>query len=318
MVSILNEQQNRKRTGSIKRDISKKKKRPTAQRDIPKHKREDALGRKMDINEQTIAQRRNARADKNINPNSPEVKRGARRNQGYKINNKKKKGMSRAAMVYTVGFIAIFLLVSLVCVVAFHLNLTWVSRAEYSSIKLKICLQHEEETTKASYVNVDSYYRDGIMYVNMTDIATKFDFLMTGDNKELRFITNEKTGEEVRFLLGTAYATVNGTGIRLNGNVVKTVVKDEEHIFVPASFITEYMKGITFSFDEEECIMRVLRDTERNEAGRFVESDISFKLKFDKASTSVVESELTEAQQARCYFKNISSLPTIDNTNLQG
>ena len=313
MVSILNEQKNRKRTGSIKRDIPKKKKRPTAQRDIQKPKREDALGRKMDISEQTIAQRRNARADKNINPNSPEVKRGARRNQEYKINNKKK-GVSRVAMAYTVWFVAIFLLVSLICVLAFHINLTWVRSAEYSSIKLKICLQHEEETTKGSYINVDSYYRDGIMYVNMTDIATKFDFLMTGDKEELRFITNEKTGEEVRFSLGTAFATVNGTGIRLHGNVIK----ENENIFVPASFITEYMKGVTFSFVEDEWIMRILRDTARNEAGRFVESDISFKLKFDKASTSVVESELTEAQQARCYFKNISSLPIIDNTNLQG
>lgn len=296
--------------GAIKRDIPKKKKRPTVKRDVPQKKNntQDRLGPGMDIKDQTVARRRNAHVQKKIDPKRPEIQKGARRNQGYKIKNKKK-GVNRAFLVYSTLFLIVFILIASLCALLFYANLVKTDNADYSSIKLKMGLQHEVEEIKAVSVDVEKYYRDGVMYVNMTKMADEFGFIMTGDHRELRFITDEDSGEEVRFELGSQFARVNGSGIRLPGSVYK----EEGLVFVPAVFITEYMNGVEFAFDEEEKQITVLRNTARNEAGRFVESDISFRLKSDDASASLPEGELTEAQKEKCYFKSI----TMDEFNSQ-
>ena len=49
------------------------------------------VGARMNIREQTPAKRRTAKEIKKINPDSPEIKRTAKRAQGYKIKKKKKK-----------------------------------------------------------------------------------------------------------------------------------------------------------------------------------------------------------------------------------
>ncbi len=304
VVSVLAERETKKSKGLIKRDIKKKKKKPSVQRDIKpmNNTRSENVGTKMNINEQTVAKRRAARSEKVINPKSPEVKRGARRAQGYKIK-KKKSGISRTALAYTVIFLTVFILISLVCGLLFYANLVKVDKPEYSRIRLKMGLQHEAEEIDDIGVDVSRYYRDGMFYVNMTAMAEEFDFLMTGDHEELRFITDEKKGEEVRFQLGTSFAVINTSSVKLDGIVEKI----DGNVYVPASFITEYMNGIEFTFDVEESTISILRNTARNESGRFVKSDIGFKLQADKITNFLPEAELSEAEQAKCYFKNVSA-----------
>jgi hypothetical protein len=261
-------------------------------------------GTRMNINDQTPSRRRSAKEDKRINPDSPEVKRVAKRSQGYKIK-KKQKGLSRLFIAYAVLFVLVFAAVSGVISLAFYINLTATEPSEYDGLKLKMCLEHEAKDLKAVTVDTEKYVKDGNLYVNMTAIAEKFDFIMTGDRNWLRFITNEKTGESACFEVGTPFVEINGTEVRLNGNSQKY----EDSLFVPVEFFYEYVNGIEISLDEEKNVLSVLRDTSRNEAGHFDEAEIDFKLKDAGPCASISEFELSEEIKAKCYFIPLINTP---------
>lgn len=254
-------------------------------------------GTRMNINDQTPSRRRSAKEAKRINPDSPEIKRVAKRSQGYKIK-KKQKGLSRLFIVCAVLFVLVFSAVAGVLSLAFYLNLTATDPVAYDGLKLKMCLEHEAKDLKAISVDVDKYVKDGSLYVNMTAISEEFDFIMTGDRKWLRFITNEKTGESVCFEVGTPFAEINGTQIRMNGNSEKY----DDSLFVPVEFFEEYVNGIEISHDVEKNVLSILRDTSRNEAGHFDESEVDFKLKALESCASISEFELSEEIKAKCYF----------------
>ena len=254
-------------------------------------------GTRMNINDQTISKRRSAKEAKRINPDSPEVKRVAKRSQGYKIK-KKQKGLSRLFIAYAVLFVLVFSAVAGVLSLAFYINLTATEPSVYDGLKLKLCLEHEAKDLKAISVDTEKYVRDGNIYVNMTAISEEFGFIMTGDRNWLRFITNEKTGESVCFEVGTPFAEINGTEIRMNGNSEKY----DDSLFVPVEFFDEYVNGIEISLDEEKNVLSILRDTSRNEAGHFDEAEIDFKLKAAGHCASISEFELSEEIKAKCYF----------------
>ena len=254
-------------------------------------------GARMSINDQTPSKRRSAKEDKRINPDSPEVKRVAKRSQGYKIK-KKQKGISRLFIAYAVLFVLVFSVVAGVISLAFYKNLIATEPSEYDGLKLKICLEHEEKDLKAISVDTEKYVRDGSLYVNMTAVSEKFGFIMTGNRNWIRFITNEKTGESVCFEVGTPFAEINGTEIRMNGNSEKL----DDSLFVPVEFFVEYVNGIDIYYNEEKNVLSILRDTSRNEAGHFDEAEIDFKLKASGPCASISEFELSEEIKAKCYY----------------
>ena len=75
---------------------------------------------------------------------------------------------------------------------------------------------------------------------------------------------------------------------------------------MPLSFIEEYVYGIRVEFDDKEMLLSLLRETERNEAGRFVEKNVEFKLKEERTSTSLPENELTEEIKEKCIFITVT------------
>ncbi len=272
---------------------TKKSQRPTTQRSAN-------VGASMNIREQTPSRRRSAKEAKRIDPKLPEIRRSAKRAQGYKIKKKKKK-IGRAAIAYTVLFVFVFLVVAGVFSLGFYVSLIQRDAPEFDSLKLKMCLEHEAEELKAVSVDTEKYIRNGVLYVNMSAIAEEFGFIVTGDYKQLRFITDEKLGEDVCFVIGTPFAEINGERVRLNG----AVTKNDGSVFVPAEVFTEYVNGIEITLDEEKAVISILRDTERNEAGHFVESDVSFKLKEVTDSASISELDLSDEIKARCYFPTL-------------
>ncbi len=283
------------RKGSIKRDLPKKKKRPELKRDIQNSTKKAPVNADADL-------RKNRSARRDIDSQSQRPRRRSKNNRSYRIK-KKKSGVSRTVMAYSLLFLLVFILVSAVCAGVFYANLVKVDAAEYDSIKIKMGLQHEIEDVKAVSVDTQKYCRDDILYLNISEVADRFGFVVTGDHKELRFITDVKSGDEVRFVLGTHFAKINGSSVRLNGNIIE----EDGNIYVPADFVSEYMKGIEYTFDEEKNVITLSRLTSRDENGRFVESKISFRLKFDSDSKSLPEEELTEKQKERTYFKSISA-----------
>lgn len=101
----------------------------------------------------------------------------------------------------------------------------------------------------------DVAYTDGILYVDFSDLATRFGMVSVGGAQEMRFVipaqaeggTTDSSGtgleEDVIFREGSDLATVNGQDVRLNADAKL----HGEHYLIPAEFITEYMEGIALT-----------------------------------------------------------------------
>ena len=258
----------------------------------------------MNINDQTPSKRRSAKEAKRINPDSPEINRSAKRAQEYKIK-KKKKGINKQMIAYAVLFLLVFSAVAGICSLAFYLELTETAPPVYEGLKLKLCLEHEVNDIKSVNVDTSKYIHKGKLYVNMTLVSEKFGFIMTGDRKMLRFITNEDTSETVCFEVGSPFAELNGTVVRLSGGTVH----HNGSLFVPADFFEEYVVGIDVALDEEKLLLTILRDTTRNEAGHFDEEEVGFTLKRVDTCPSISEFELPQEIKDKCTF--ITVLPEV-------
>jgi len=259
------------------------------------------VGARMNIREQTPAKRRTAKEIKKINPDSPEIKRTAKRAQGYKIKKKKKK-INPVVVVNAILFFLIFTVIASIAAVTIYTSLTKTASPEFDRLWVKIDTDNKIEKADSLRVDVEKYFRDGVMYVNMTSIYEEFDFVMTGDSKKLRFISDIKKQENVCFVLGTPFAEVNGNMIMLKNNVIE----DGENIYVPAEFFEEYVEGIEIILDEEKPTLCVVRQTEKNASGVYEECDITFTLKNNKYTPSLPEDELTIDEQAKTYFVELN------------
>lgn len=97
-------------------------------------------------------------------------------------------------------------------------------------------------------------WQNDVLYVDFHEIANYLNLSYIGDTHQMRFVipTGEATdstgsGDEegVIFFNESNLAKVNGQDVRLSGNVVM----QGEHYLVPASFLLEYMTGVTYSMD---------------------------------------------------------------------
>lgn len=105
-------------------------------------------------------------------------------------------------------------------------------------------------------------YQNGVLYVDFTETASYLGMTPVGGADFMRFIlVTEETGdsagsgneEDVIFYADSDLATVNGQRVRLDE---KTVLYGD-HYLVPASFIAEYMNGV--SVTEEKNRVQIAR-----------------------------------------------------------
>jgi len=275
---------------------------PIAKADM---KRQSVQQPKMDIKSQTPSQRRNAKEAKRINPTSPEVRSVSKKQQGFAIKRSNKKAR-RAMIAKFFLFLLIFAVMLTVFVLAFSMSLKYVPPAEYKNISVKIGVENDSEL-KGESVPYESFVKNGVFYLDMTKIADKFDFTTTGDHKELRFITDTDSGEYVRFELGSSFADINGTTVRLDE---ETFVEDD-HLYVPQSFFESYVNGIKIEFNGEKKQLSILRGVEKNILGKLSEVDIGFKLKDMRAEEVIDEGELSQAIKDKTYFINQSPIEPV-------
>ncbi len=261
--------------------------------------RPNSSGQRMNIREQTPKMRRSAREVKKINPDMPEIKRTAKRAQGYRIKKKKKRD-TRLILARGLVFLLVFLIMCGIFAGLLVLDLKKTDESKYSRIKLFMGL----DRTEIEGINVDvaKYVQGEIMYVNLTAIATEFGFVTTGTRDEMRYITDLKSGENVRLMPDSDVVSVNGNSVKLEA---KTFY-DGNSIFVPVSFVKEYINGIDIRFDEEKSYLYVLRGNEMNDDGKYIKSDISFKLKPVVSEEVIDENSLSQAIKDRTYFMSIT------------
>ena len=261
------------------------------------------VGAAMDISEQTPSRRRSAKEAKRIDPDSPEIKRSAKRAKEYKIK-KKKKGISKVFLAYALMFLIMFAAVAGTVSLCFRAVLTQTDPPRFERLRLIMCLEHEVNDTSPITVDLGRYLQGDDIYVNMTAISKEFGFIVTGDHKQLRFITDADAAESVVFMPGTPFADVNGTNVRLTGDVLEF----DGNIFVPANFFAEYVYGMEITVNEEKGILTVIKNTRRNEAGHFVEEKVGFNLKKGGDCLSISEFELSPEIKDKTYFITLSPI----------
>ncbi|MCQ2426372.1 MAG: stalk domain-containing protein [Lachnospiraceae bacterium] len=138
-----------------------------------------------------------------------------------------------------------------------------------------------------------SVFRDGVMYVSMTDIAMLGDLATTGDADELRYLTSD--GQYITLAVGGETATVNGVRVRLD----RRTYKENGMFYVPATFIERYVGGISITYDDTQEKMTILRDQTTNEYAETVDAPLFFRLSPDTEQPPVSEAEFDRLLKER-------------------
>lgn len=142
----------------------------------------------------------------------------------------------------------IILAIALLCVfVSFLLTKTPPDEGAESASYKYFYVDGGEETASWKQTAEDSV-RGGVLYVNFTNFADAVGFTLTGSGDERRFVTTEGV-EEITLTVGTPVMTVNSFSYRMNANAEYS---SENDILLPLSFLTECVKGVTVTLDEEK------------------------------------------------------------------
>lgn len=130
-------------------------------------------------------------------------------------------------------------------------------------------------------------FRNGIQYVNFNELAKLFDMSKVGSVQAIRYISadntlsSEKTGKEqsVNFTNDKKIAVVNGTNIVLE-NLCKI---QGENVWVPLSFATNYINGLSAEKDRNGNVTFILDVKDSKDVSFKVSSSVPLKsIEYDK------------------------------------
>ena len=134
----------------------------------------------------------------------------------------------------------------------------------------------------------------GDVMVNFTRIAALCSMTSTGDSSELRYITIDEYTENVRFIVGTNIVYMNGMQERMDG--VSRIMSND--LWVPLSFVTDFMTGITAELDEGAHKITITRNelpTSTKESPEY--EPICYRIKNYSAIEAVSEESAIEADK---------------------
>ncbi len=195
-----------------------------------------------------------------------------------KIKQENKKRRAAMAKLFFYRFLVYLLLLALILSVfsvIFFINLNKVDKSDKSDFIYYLA------DNKKSRIPYDTVKRNGAVYVNLSEIAEKFDISITGSYDELRFLP-DKNDEYVRFYPDSRTAYVNGNPIILS---VPAVLEDE-CLWIPIDFITRYVDGISLKYNEKERTITV----KRLSYGA-IDKAITFTLKNSPSITAIPEED---------------------------
>lgn len=107
---------------------------------------------------------------------------------------------------------------------------------------------------KKKTLSYEQVVRDGIIYINFSEIAEKFGLAITGSYDSVRFVSSDKN-EYVRLFPESKTADINKNEIYLSG----APILDGKDVWIPLDFITRYIDGISVKYDEGERTVTVKR-----------------------------------------------------------
>lgn len=109
-------------------------------------------------------------------------------------------------------------------------------------------------------ISYNSLYINNNIYINISELASLYEFIITGDLDTIRFIITDENGEvrdDVKFVLNTSMAYINGIQTRLT-NPVYAIGTD---IYVPMKFFTDYVSGIIVEYDSLKMKLTIRYDS---------------------------------------------------------
>ena len=126
-----------------------------------------------------------------------------------------------------------------------------------TSARYKYQIGEDKATgTTSRNVSYQSLFVNNQVYINMSEIAAFFEMVITGDNDSIRFILIDDAGEvvnDVKFMLKTSLAYVNGVPVRMSGGVD---VRGSD-IYVPMKFFNDYVSGITAEYSPKDLKLTI-------------------------------------------------------------
>ncbi len=143
---------------------------------------------------------------------------------------------------------------------------------------------YDGKHTEKIKVSEDISYLGGVLYVNFTNIANGSDMSVILDSENAKFVLPDGednsdsagTGREeyVSFTKDTTECTVCSQPARLAAKAVF----EKKNVWVPASFVADYVNGITVEEDKDGGKVYITRDSV-GEGDEMKLAEVSFKLK---------------------------------------
>ncbi|MEE0968122.1 MAG: D-alanyl-D-alanine carboxypeptidase family protein [Clostridia bacterium] len=183
-----------------------------------------------------------------------------------KINtDKKTANFDRGTLIKNLLIFAAMLAFMLVLGFALILSSLHVSpekeRADYTYI------MNEEEIASVSV--------NGVLYLNFTRLSDMCNFTVSGTKASLRYTAYKE--EYAEFTIGSRSAKINGDIINMEG---AALVRENENVWVPLSFVTSYISGIDIVKNEKELTIEVTKHkTGEDDDGNPTYENITFRIK---------------------------------------
>ncbi len=150
-------------------------------------------------------------------------------------------------LVFSVIFFVI-LAVALLCVLVSFLTTKVPADEETVTASYNFSYVSDGAETLAWKQAKEDSVKNGILYVDFSELAEAVGFTITGSGDERRFVT-EDGDEAVVLTVGDVIAYVNSFAYRMESVSAYSAGKN---ILLPLSFVSECMKGITVTVDEEK------------------------------------------------------------------
>lgn len=195
-----------------------------------------------------------------------------------KIKKENKERRLAAAKLFFYRFLVYLVMLAIMLSVfsmAFYFNLTKTVKPDTSDFTYYLA---DEKKAKLPY---DSVMRGDAVYVNLSQIAEKFNVTVTGNYDKMRFISD--SNEEYIILSPNSHiANVNGNRIILSA----PAILEEKCLWVPIDLVTEHIDGISLKHSEKERKITVKRLSYGAQ-----DKEISFWPKPSPATPNIPESE---------------------------
>lgn len=173
--------------------------------------------------------------------------------------NKKKKMHTKNArtLLYTFTFLLSFVILLSLVMGTIFLSAYWENiRSRYTGESWKYTLGLSEDEYYSTKDIAENYvFKNGVMYLNMTDIAKMCNLTVVGDFSELTYFAVGNDKQRVTFYYDSDKISVNGENYKLNG----IMFKKNDNIYVPASFVSDFCSGIIYELDDDKHTLKVYR-----------------------------------------------------------